>query len=81
MLKYLALARMASTVGTGLCAAGPLPLIDLPLAGDLTNRGSLGGEAAVAEFAPGQGPTYDVSPFGLCVDSTAAARHGGEDES
>lgn len=55
----------------------PRPLVELPLSGDLSNRGVLGGEAAFAAYAPGEGPTYDVSPFGLCVDFTAASRHGG----
>jgi hypothetical protein len=55
----------------------PAPLIDLPLAGSLVNRGTLGGEAALVEYAAGEGPLYDVSPFGECVDFTQASRHGG----
>jgi hypothetical protein len=53
------------------------PLIDLPLAGDLENRGTLAGAAALAEYAAEEGPVYDVSPFGVCIDLTRAARHGG----
>lgn len=54
-----------------------VPLVDLPLAGDLVNRGSLGGEAVFMEYAPGEGPVWDVSPLGTCVDFTRASRQGG----
>ncbi len=69
--------------GTGLAAGllagapAPGPLLDLPLAGDLGNRGVSGGEASIEEYVPGEGPVWDLSPFGLCVDLTAAGRHGG----
>lgn len=54
-----------------------VPLVDLSLAGDLANRGSLGGEAALVEYAPEEGPIWDVSPLGTCVDFTRTSRHGG----
>lgn len=53
------------------------PIIDLPLAGDLANRGSLGGAAAFVEYAEGEGPLWDACPLGGCLDLTRASRHGG----
>lgn len=68
-----------AVVVAGALSAGelPVPLIDLPLAGSLANRGTLGGEAAFAEYAAGQGPLYDLTPVGECIDFTQASRHGG----
>lgn len=65
------------TAGFAPAVEAPAPLIDLPLSGSLANRGTLGGEATFIEYAPGEGPVWDVSPFGEGVDLTAASRHGG----
>ena len=59
-------------------AQTPTPIIDLSLAGDLVNRGSLGGTAVLVEYAEGEGPLWDASALGGCVDLTRASRHGGE---
>jgi len=71
------LAASVLTAAPAPAAEVPAPLIDLPLSGSLANRGGLGGEAAFAEYAPGEGPVWDLSPFGEGVDFTASCRHGG----
>ncbi|OGV82408.1 MAG: hypothetical protein A3K19_04070 [Lentisphaerae bacterium RIFOXYB12_FULL_65_16] len=53
------------------------PLIDLPLAGSLANRGSLGGDATLAVYAPGEAAVFDDGALGECLDFTQASRHGG----
>jgi hypothetical protein len=75
--SLMILSALALVAGHLPAAELPAPLIDLPLAGSLANRGSLGGEAAFAEYAPGEGPLYDLAPFGEGVDFTRASRHGG----
>ncbi len=60
-----------------LAAAVPPPLVDLPLAGDLRNRGRLGGEAGFVDHVAGQEALYGPCPWGECLDLTNSARHGG----
>ena len=53
------------------------PIIDLSLNGTLANAGTLGGEATITVYAPGEAAVFDEGPLGGCVDFTQASRHGG----
>jgi len=59
----------------------PRPLIELLLANDLMNTGSLGGEARLVEYAAGQGPRFGPGRVGMGLDLTASSRGGGSDRS
>jgi hypothetical protein len=58
-------------------AAADVPLVSLDFETNLVNTGSLGGNARLHTYAPGEDPLYGIGPFGRCLDLTAASRHGG----
>ncbi|HID20903.1 MAG TPA: LamG domain-containing protein, partial [Planctomycetaceae bacterium] len=59
----------------------PMPLVELLLSNDLTNTGSLGGEARLVKYADGQGPRFGAGRVGMGLDLTASSRGGGRDRS
>jgi len=64
-------------VGTAIAAELPAPLVELRCSGDLRNQGTLGGEATLQEYAPGEGARYVPGPWGLCLSFSDASRSGG----
>ncbi len=55
----------------------PRPLLELKFEYSLDNTGSLGGQARFEDYAPGEEALFASGPWGGCLDTTAASRHGG----
>ncbi len=53
------------------------PLIELHFSADTRNTGTLGGEASLIEYVPGEGPVFGPGRPGTGLDLTASSRGGG----
>jgi hypothetical protein len=59
------------------CAQVPAPLLELRFEVGLANSGSEGGNAAFQDYVPGEEAMLADGPWGSCLDTTNASRHGG----
>ena len=57
--------------------AAEKPLVAFDFEDGLNNAGTLGGAGQLKTYAPGEEASYELGPFGRCLDLTAASRHGG----
>lgn len=76
ILAILSLATLGSIPVA--CALGvPQPLLELTFGRGLVNTGTLGGTAAIEEYAAGEGPVIGPSQRGTCLHQLRASRAGG----
>ena len=54
--------------------AAEQPLVAFDFEDGLKNAGTLGGAGQLKTYAPGEEASYELGPFGRCLDLTAASR-------